>query len=385
MSSSKQSRLARGVQRYLKYRPIRRPADYAAALSAAVPSLTYVGYLGHGNIGDEALYYAFRDRLFQRALVLPFDDLSALTALARLKATRGIVLGGGTLINVNPYLLALERLTRGDRSFAVFGTGVADLEYWAQHPQFERGNVARWVNILAKATYIGVRGPRSQRWLHEQGITTAEMIGDPALSLGEAGAKRPSRDGGPPVLGINLGSHDPVSGGQESTLQAAAKLASYARDKGFEVRFIALHYIDMEVAARLREQPGAEHLQMPSFHGDVAQTIAEINQCDYLVGQRLHATVLACTLGVATLSLSYQPKCMDFLESLNRADLAIDTANISGDLLIERFEWLQATHENLRGPIAEACESLRQLQRDRASQLLSALTDVDDASVLGQA
>ncbi|HEY4366345.1 MAG TPA: oligosaccharide flippase family protein [Steroidobacteraceae bacterium] len=380
-----QSKLARGIQRYWRYRRIRRGADYAAALSTSVPSLTYIGYLGHGNVGDEALYLAFRDRLFERALLLPFDDISPLAALARLKPTRWVLLGGGTLININPYLEAMERFSRSQRPFAVFGTGVADLSYWAQHPQYERGNVDRWIEVLGKAGYIGVRGPRSQRWLREQGLAAVEMIGDPALSLCNPTVTPAARSGRKPVLGINLGSHDPVSGGEEPTLRATARLVGYALDKGFDVRFVPLHYIDVECAARLREVVGAQRLEMPRFLGDVAQTMAEIESCDYLVGQRLHATVLACGLGVPTLSLSYQPKCLDFLESINRSDLALPTAQISDDLLIERFEWLQQSHDRLRAPIAEACESLKQLQRERATQLMNAIASVDPASVPGSA
>ena len=374
------SRLSRAFIRYRKYRYLRRRSDYAAALDAAAPLLTYIGYLGHGNIGDEALYLAFRDQLFNRALVLPFDDLSLLSGIARLKTNRWVVLGGGTLINVNPYLEALERFAKDNRPFAVFGTGVADLEYWSQHPQYQRGNVERWINVLSKASYIGVRGPRSLRWLNDQGLRSVEMIGDPALSVCAAPRLPRARKSGRPVLGINLGSHDPVSGGVEPTLRATATLIKYAVSKGFDVRFVALHYIDVRIAARLREELGQD-LPMAHFRGDVNQTLAEIQECDYLVGQRLHATVLACALGVPTLSLSYQPKCLDFLESMDRHDLAISTAQISGDQLIERFDWLCGMEAQLLVQIAAACDGLRSLQRGRASQLLNAIGSNGDVSV----
>lgn len=375
------SLLARAFLRYRKYSYLRRRSDYAAALDSAAPVLTYIGYLGHGNIGDEALYVAFRDQLFSQALMLPFDDISLLSGIARLKTNRWVVLGGGTLINVNPYLEALERFAKENRPFAVFGTGVADLEYWSQHPQYQRGNVERWINVLAKASYIGVRGPRSVRWLNEQGLRSVEMIGDPALSVCAAPRAPRVRTTGRPVLGINLGSHDPVSGGVEPTLRATAALIKYAVSKGFDVRFVALHYIDVQIAARLREELDQDLLPMARFCGDVNQTLAEIQDCDYLVGQRLHATVLACALGVPTLSLSYQPKCLDFLESLDRHDLAISTAQISGDQLIDRFDWLCSMQEQLLVHIAAACEGMRSLQRQRASQLLGAIGNAGDVSI----
>lgn len=373
-SAPSPSRLVRAFRRYWKYRYLRRREDYAAVLGQAAPVLTYIGYLGHHNIGDEALFEAFRDRLFTRALLLPYDDVSPLAGLVRFKVNRWAVLGGGTLINVNPYLDALERCVAQGRPFAVFGTGVADLEYWSQHPQYQRGNVERWVKVLAKAAYIGVRGPRSLRWLQEQGIQSAELIGDPALCVeAVAGGARDVSPRAQPVLGVNLGSHDPVSGGAEPTLAATAALVRHAIAKGFAVRFVPLHYIDEEAAHRLQQMLNPGEMSTLRFTGAVADTLAQIQECTVLVGQRLHATVLACALDVPTLSLSYQPKCLDFLESLHCAELAVDTQGITDSALIERFDWLCAQREPLLAKIAAARDSLRTLQRQRAAQLLAGI------------
>ncbi len=75
-----------------RYRYLRRGEDYRAALLRRKPLLTYIGWLGHQNIGDEALYLAFRDELFKDARLLPHDDVSLLRCLCRFADQRLIIL-----------------------------------------------------------------------------------------------------------------------------------------------------------------------------------------------------------------------------------------------------------------------------------------------------
>jgi Uncharacterized conserved protein len=98
---------------------------------------------------------------------------------------------------------------------------------------------------------------------------------------------------------------------------------------------------------------------------------------DYVVGQRLHATILACVQGVPNLSLSYQPKCLDFLESINMPELALPTEDISSTGLIERFEWLVQAETVVRNSIVSECNQFRTLQQQNASTLLTRCNSPD--------
>jgi polysaccharide pyruvyl transferase WcaK-like protein len=352
-----------------RYRYLRRADDYRAVLLRTKPLFTYIGWLGYQNVGDEALYLAFRDELFPDALLQPYDDFSALSCLSGFSNERLNVLGGGTLINVNPYLLALEKIrARGER-YVVWGTGVADLGYWSKHPEHsDRGNSERWLSILRDAQYIGVRGPRSAAWLTENGITGVDVLGDPALSIRPA-AKKMQADTG--VLGINLGSHDPVSGGDENVFSAVVALIRHALQRGFKVQYFSLHAIDAEIGRVLQAAVASKGFELLPFSASVTETMHQLAGFDYVVGQRLHATILACAQGVPNLSLSYQPKCLDFLESIKQSQLALPTEEITSVGLIEQFEWLVQSRMLVCNAIVSECDRFRNLQRVNASALLT--------------
>jgi len=65
-------------------------------------------------------------------------------------------------------------------------------------------------------------------------------------------------------------------------------------------------------------------------------------------------------------SLSYQPKCLDFLESIGCEELSVDTAHISGHQLVERFEGLMAECRHWRTRLLDRCGQYRRLQQQRA-------------------
>lgn len=350
-----------------RYRYLRRSEDYRAAIFREKPILTYIGWIGYRNVGDEALYLSFRDELFRDALLLPYDDFSALNGLSGFSNEQLIVLGGGTLINAEPYLSALEKFRAQGKRYVVWGTGVADLDYWSKYPgQWGRGNSERWLSILRDAQYIGVRGPRSAAWLTENRIEGVEVIGDPALSTRPAPNKSHGDTG---VLGINLGSHDPVSGGGEGVFEAVVSLVRYALQQGFKVQYFSLHAIDAQIGRALKAVLPSAGFELLPFNVSVKQTMHQLAGFDYVIGMRLHATILACAQGVPNLSLSYQPKCLDFLESINQPELALPTEEITSVRLIERFQWLVQSRAVVSAGIIFECDRFRNIQRENASTL----------------
>lgn len=357
------------LQGFRRYRYLRTPAAWARARRPEAPLLKYIGWVGHRNIGDEALFAAFRDHLFRRAFVLPYYDLSPLSVYGSFKRSRSVVLGGGTLINDDNYLVPLERgQGSGLRSY-VFGTGVGDLSYWSAYDQPWRGNEDRWVRALKKASYVGVRGPRSLAWARHHGIDKAELVGDPALMLDVPPPPVPSA---PRVcVGLNLGSHDPVQGGDAALRSAVLEMVDLALSSKCRVRYLAMSPIDQAIGEELRKVFTSDDFELQEFSDDVDTLMSSLVGCDYVVAQRLHVTVLACSAGIPNLSLSYQPKCLDFLESIGREDLAVQTQDISAAILIDRFRWLQRHAGDLRREIEGACEVLRGRQRQAAARVLA--------------
>jgi hypothetical protein len=359
-----ESSIRRRLRRFRNYWHLRDWRDYRKQRDAE-QLVRYIGWAGHRNVGDDALYLAFKRQLCGRALVLPIDDFSPLSMRSRHWPSSTAVLGGGTLINVDSYLAPLENLVARGEGFVVFGTGVADLDFWSRHPGQGRGHADRWLRVLRSARHIGVRGPRSLQWLAENGIDHAEVVGDPALSL-TTPTDAVSARGGAGRVGMNLGSHDPVNGGQDRTLQAALALGRHLLSRGLQIRYVSLSDGDHRLGRMMAAQLDHAGFELLPFSIDVDRTLRDIAGCDWLVGQRLHATVLASALGVPNLSLSYQPKCLDFLESIGCEELSVDTAQISGHTLVGRFEDLVAECRHWRTRLRDRCGQYRRLQQQRA-------------------
>ncbi len=124
----------------------------------------------------------------------------------------------------------------------------------------------------------------------------------------------------------------------------------------------ALHPIDAQIGRALKKAVPSDGFEMLPFSASVDATMRQLAGFDYVVGQRLHATVLACAQGVPNLSLSYQPKCLDFLDSIKQPELALPTEEITSGGLIERFEWLVQSRTPVRNAVVAECDRLRTIQ-----------------------
>lgn len=366
------SPLKRRVKGYIRYAYLRRGRDYRHALDRQRLQLRYIGWLGHRNIGDEVLFHAFREELFSDCLLVPYEDYSLLSAVASPGRTTAVVLGGGTLINEGCYLAPLKLAHEEGRPFFVFGTGASDPEYWRRYPKARWFDIEGWKRMLAQARYVGVRGPRSRDWLRSQGVERVEVIGDPALSIPLP--PEMSRPDAPPLVGINLGTHDPVQGAPDADFDAMVALIRHLLAQGWRAKFLAMHPIDQRAGERLKREIADPAFELPAFEPDCRAMVRTIASCDCVVGQRLHATVLACAVAVPNISLSYQPKCLDFLESIGREDLAVKTEHITAGQLIDRVDWLQSVSADLSRQLRSRCDVLRELQRQRAREMVNALT-----------
>lgn len=360
------------LDQFLRYSYLRRCGDYRAAIGGEVPVLSYVGWVGHKNIGDEALFFAFKDHLFKNELVVPNDDFSMLSAMARRSKKRLVVLGGGTLINVKPYLPPLQKARDEGCPYVIWGTGVADLEYWSKFPDAtDRGLPDQWISVVKGAKYVGVRGPRSKAWLDSMGVKGVQIVGDPALSIPQVESRRPPN--ARPVLGVNLGSHDPVSGGGDRSFNSVAELVRGAKRNGFDVKYFSLHKIDHEIGLALQRELGNGCIEVLNQADDTQGLMYQLSGFDYVVGQRLHATILACAQGVPNLSLSYQPKCLDFLESISCERLAIKTEEIDPAGLVAKFSGLVESAREVRNDIERGRDKYRAIQASRAFYLSKSL------------
>ena len=140
--------------------------------TAAKPGVSYIGWLGRQNFGDEIMLRALQE-------LLPDANVGYEAPGAKL-----LMLGGGTLINRLTYLESLRRHDSPRVERVVFGTGVADPAYWGITEP-----VDQWLDFLDSCLHVGVRGPRSEAILRDWGYAgDLEIIGDPGLSVRPSGS-----------------------------------------------------------------------------------------------------------------------------------------------------------------------------------------------------
>jgi polysaccharide pyruvyl transferase WcaK-like protein len=330
----------------------------------------YLGYVGHRNYGDDALFDAITGQMmpgpdFEVADLPPFPRTlaaraNALNDAVDLSRYTAMVVGGGTLIYRENYLDLAERSLKRGIPLLVAGTGVGDTEYWKAHlpDGVLDGAVRRWNDVLREAVLVGVRGPRSVAALHAMGIESATAIGDPALAVTMNVKLAPQRS---EVIGINLGTHDPIWGEQARVDREMVTFARGVIERSKRVRFLAMSPIDVEIGKRL----GAA-IDSPAYEiaWDPRTIESEIAGCDVVIGQRLHSVILAFAYGVPSLSLSYQPKCLDFLESVGFPECSVKTDDVTAARLNAWLAEIDARWAETSRRIVEKVRGFQAVQKE---------------------
>jgi polysaccharide pyruvyl transferase WcaK-like protein len=352
-----------------------RLAAWAAAHSK--PRVAYVGgWLGHDNLGDEALLEACRS-LFPQMSLYPVRGHREEVALARITGVfQNAVLAGGTLINKNDGCLARAETMRdlAERCF-VFGTGVANPEFWEGRKLAGgaawRDNLVPWVDLLRKCDYVGVRGPLSQRILTDAGLTNVEVIGDPVLTFADGSRDMRYRE---KTLGLNVGVGAGHTWGEDeaSVVKRLAELASFAKDAGWRVVWFVVWPKDYAVTHSAAKESGTEE-HIRAIYRDHAQYLDLVSESSVFVGIKLHAVVLATCAGVPSIMLEYRPKCRDYMESIQQGHLCKRVDLVNAKDLWEQVVEIHGKRDEYARQMTEGISRLRMLQQKRARSIADSM------------
>lgn len=335
---------------------VRQRAALARSDSARIG---YIGWAGHGNLGDDAMLSAIGS-------LLPDTDLISYAyprkerRLARLGLSgprffQSILLGGGTLISdgfAEIPRLAIEQ----DVPLWSFGTGVGSCGF-GMPPQV---SLARWLEILPRFRAISVRGPLSQLRLRELGADHVEIIGDPALSLAVAEA-RACAD--PPRFALNIAL--PGTGrlrrDDHPFLCELEILTRRLVRHGWTPVPVAMSDDDAPALADLLARVYGDDVRVPTLRS-AEDFIAAVAPCAFTVAVRLHAAVLSCCAGVPPLMLGYRDKCLDFMASMELTDYHVALDDMADGELLFRAERLVEAAESLRAIVLARARAWKQIQ-----------------------
>jgi len=317
-------------------------------------NVDYIGWTGHGNLGDEACLSAIRALLNRRGQVEVRPTVDPTSPV--------VVLGGGTLLFGTGFLEPAETALRRGAELFVFGTGVdlsLPVDRWGDR-------ASRWSRVLRAARFVGVRGPRSLDAVKRLGARRVRVIGDPALSL--AGSHgRPHRRKEKLVL-VSAGSDFRLPGGEDRLMDQLGSLVERFRDAGYRVEYLALRPGDIEKAKQLLDRCRLRVVppRMPAV-------VEAIHRSRFVVGTRLHAGVLAAACGVPPLMLAYRPKHHDFAASLGWERYVWDAGSVEASDILAALIRLEDCYSDAVGHLLRTVASYRDLQRAAAREVLRCL------------
>lgn len=358
----------------------------------------YLGWVGYQNLGDEAMWHvcqkrfsaiqwstmsdvtapigvgavghAIRDAAWLRQVVREeLHDAARLRLLSRkwmhrvASALAGEVgiLGGGTLINRNQAVLDayVQLRKRLNRPVPVFGTGVANREYWSQTDGWVDHRKA-WAELLGELPIIGVRGPHSKSALEDAGLKNVVISGDPAVMLHEPlGTRQPSA--GSLTIAVNFG--EPAGGMIGSAEKLEVQLAEVLRAvrAKYRIKFLPVWPNDVAACTRLALRAGLSELDVTPPCGTHEKFREEVRDVDFLIAFKLHAGILAAAYNVPFVLFEYQPKCRDFLASVDWERFCVKPDKFHSDFLLEQIDYVDRHGPELR---REICGQMCRLARN---------------------
>jgi polysaccharide pyruvyl transferase WcaK-like protein len=326
----------------------------------------YLGWVGYRNLGDEALYDALR-KLFHPVRFIPCTDDQTSYQLANAPERCFAILGGGTLLGERRSLSRLQRVMPLAKRTIVFGTGIEEPSFWVgRNPQ--RYDLAAWKPVLERCDYIGVRGPRSQSYLQQIGISS-EIIGDPACRFVQPATKLPKENR---HLGLNIGTGSSGMFSDDQTVLATLSLfAKKMLADGWRITLYVVWPKDLSITKAFAAEVGIPRSSIYRVYRNPAKFISAVRRHSLFVGFKLHSVVLSFCAGVPSFMIEYRPKCRDFMESIGAEDFVTRADQLSLDHLLSKVDLLRQDGANLIKRTTARLQFFRDKQIATAQRVLS--------------
>lgn len=313
--------------------------------------LAYVGWAGHGNLGDDAIRDAITSRLREGSTVVDIPDrLSHMRFLGAKELAMlphsHVFLGGGTIIGRPIWRSIVKRALRSARGRPAYmlGAGVQDPRFHGKEPILGFDELLSWRPILRLFDRVTVRGPRSLDLLAQVGVN-ASIVGDPAL-LHSVSELAPVPDSG--TIGISLGSDGSTWGDDPGkVLTEVSSVAKRLVELDWKISFLVVNEEDLPQARACADAAAIDHstIKLATSSAEYTRTVLE---CRIVLGERLHSLVLAAAAGIPIVALEYQPKSLDFMESIGRASYSLRTDSIAAPPILERIQFIVDHYDSER-------------------------------------
>jgi len=315
----------------------------------------YIGYLGYGNLGDEAMFEGVKQAL-PGARLFYYRHPDRERPLARLGLSgarffQSALLGGGTLIGPG-YVDTVELAIEQGLPLWSLGTGVGS-------PGFEVESsveLGPWATLLPRFAHISVRGPLSAERLATLGVTRVDVTGDPAFLLARSSLE-PTAD--PPRVLLNVAQPERPdrTDAWNASMAALAEALRELAAANWLIEPVAMQARDVADTAEVLAAAGVR--AAPWLARDSDSFFRRAAPCTFAITVRLHAGILAACAGVPPVVLGYRDKCLDFCRSIGIYDHHVDLQCAPPEAVRETVERVRAAAERSRPEILQRANERR--------------------------
>lgn len=368
-------------------------------MGATVVKIALSGYYGFDNSGDEAvlqsILIALQEQSREQGIQIEPIVLSANpektsamygvkayhrmkpgSLIRALREADGLISGGGSLLQdatsskTIPYYLAVLKIAQwlGKPTF-IYSQGIGPVS----RPMFYG-----WIrSVFQRCAYVSVRDTESADLLGKMRLPRERItvVPDPVMGLPRrgTGAVGGAADNAPFVRTIGVSVR--FWNEDRSELEALSRSLQVllAADANVRLRFLPFHLPSDEVASQYVIDRLGDHgsrVEMVRGVTHPQDMLAQVAECDLLIGMRLHSLIYAASQFVPMVGISYDPKIDQFLHRLGMK-AAASTARFDADDFAAEAQRLLAGREAWAASCRAAIEELKAQAQLPAQHIIS--------------
>jgi len=341
------------------------------------------GFYGHGNLGDEAILQGLLTELESIKLKIFTEQprnvnreygiksintrIYNFPLLVReLKSTELFLLGGGGLLKdwgntsrpLKKWLSILNIAKNIHIKTGLCAIGVENIRYEKSKKAMKK--------TLNGVDIITVRDKHSKELLEDIGIyNEIEVVSDPALLLANTSHGKTYDGAGKMKVCISVrhwyDEKFSIKNQQKNTyfIESMKKITNHLIEEyNAEVSFIPFRTInfddDREIAQKIID--GTKNKKNIKLINEVPKPnefISIAQDCQIVLGMRLHSLILASSVGTPFIGFGYMPKICAFTDSINQKEYSFDLNQFEYDAVIESIGKTMANYRERSNEIIE--------------------------------
>jgi polysaccharide pyruvyl transferase WcaK-like protein len=155
-------------------------------------------------------------------------------------------------------------------------------------------------------------------------------------------------------------------------LDTMTKTIGRLRSQGHEVVMLSAYPEDDQWIIGMMAELGTP-LPYLAGYTDLGESMRLLASADLVIGERLHAAILAAACLTPFVALQYRPKVLDFTKSIDQVEATVRTDEMGR--LDEVVDHVFAHRQQVSGAIAGPVTAFRAKQREAADWIQSFLRD----------